>query len=190
MEFSDKFDMPVKCIIEALEICLNRNCSTYQGKYWLQNDGTAMGPKNSCSYVDIVAEYVDNKVLDSKTTYPELHSWFRFRDDTFVLRRGTVERLNMFFILSTLLINIYNLLWTWVGSHYIFLDLLITIKGNSLVTSAYSKPTDAHLYLDAKSCHPRSQILGIAKGAALRIRIGYVRKRRISIIRVKSMLIV
>jgi hypothetical protein len=26
MEFSDKFDVPVECIIEALEICLNRNC--------------------------------------------------------------------------------------------------------------------------------------------------------------------
>ena len=39
MEFSDKFDVPVECIIEALEICLNRNCSTYQGQYWLQNDG-------------------------------------------------------------------------------------------------------------------------------------------------------
>jgi hypothetical protein len=45
-------------------------------------------PWDLCSYADIVAEYVDNKVLDSKTTYLELHSWFRFRDDTFV----TVER--------------------------------------------------------------------------------------------------
>jgi hypothetical protein len=88
-EFSDKFDVPVECIIEALEICLNRNCSKYQGQYWPQNDGTAMGPKNSCSYADIVAECVDNKVLDSKTSYPELRSWFRFWDNTFVL---SVER--------------------------------------------------------------------------------------------------
>ena len=32
----------------------------------------------------------------------------------------------------------------------------------------YSKLTDAHLYLNAKSCHPRSQKLGIAKAVALR----------------------
>jgi hypothetical protein len=56
------------------------------------------------------------------------------------------------------------------GKSLHFLDLLITIKGNSLVTSVYSKPTDAHMYLDAESCHPRSQILGIAKGVSLRIR--------------------
>ena len=36
--------------------------------------------------------------------------------------------------------------------------------------SVYSKPTDAHLYLNAKSSHPKSQILGIAKGVALRLR--------------------
>ena len=41
---------------------------------------------------------------------------------------------------------------------------------NQLVTSVYSKPTDAHVYLNAKSSHPRSQIRGIAKGVALRLR--------------------
>ena len=34
----------------------------------------------------------------------------------------------------------------------------------------YSKPTDAHLHLNAKSCHSRSQKSGIAKAVALRIR--------------------
>ena len=51
-----------------------------------------------------------------------------------------------------------------------FLDLLITIVNNQLVTSVYSKPTDAHVHLNAKSSHPRSQIRGIAKGVALRLR--------------------
>ena len=64
------------------------------GQYWLQKNGTAMAPKNSCSYADIFAEHIDNKVVDSKTLYPELRSWFRFRDDTFVLWRGAVQRLH------------------------------------------------------------------------------------------------
>ena len=34
----------------------------------------------------------------------------------------------------------------------------------------YSKPTDAHLYLNAESCHPRPHILGIPKGVGLRLR--------------------
>ena len=69
IEFSEKFDVPVECIVEALEICLYKNCSTYQGQYWLQPDGTAMGPKNSSSYADIVAECVDLRVLVLKTFF-------------------------------------------------------------------------------------------------------------------------
>ena len=56
------------------------------------------------------------------------------------------------------------------GSSLCFLDLFITIEESRLETSVYSKPTDAHLYLNGNSCHPRSQILGIAKGVALRLR--------------------
>ena len=92
-----------------------------------------MGPKNSCSYADIVAECVDNKVLDFKTTYPELRSWFRFRDDTFVLWRGTVERLNMFFITLNSFDKYLQFIMDMGGKSLQFLDLPITIKGNSLV---------------------------------------------------------
>ena len=178
MDFVDKFDVPVECIIEALELCLKRNCSAFRGQYWLQTNGTAMGPKNSCSYADIVAEHVDRRVLESKTSYPELMSWFRFRDDTFALWRGTVLRLNEFFEL----LNSFdaNLQFTMDvgGSSLHFLDLLISISNNRLETSVYSKPTDPHIYLNANSCHPGSQKRGIAKGVALRLR-GYVPMRMI-----------
>ena len=63
----------------------------------MQENGTAMGPKNSCSYADIVAEEIDKKVLESRSIYPELRCWFRFRDYTIVLWWGTMERLQAFF---------------------------------------------------------------------------------------------
>ena len=70
----------------------------YRGQYWLQENDTAMGPKNSCSYADTVAEEIDKKVLESRSIYPaELRCWFRFRDDTIVLWRGTMARLQAFF---------------------------------------------------------------------------------------------
>jgi hypothetical protein len=169
-EYASNFDIPVECIIEALEICLRRNCSTYCGQFWLQENGTAMGPKNSCSYADIVAEEIDKQVLKSQSIYPELKCWYRFRDDTIVLWRGTVERLQAFFQdLNTFDAHLQFTMEIG-GQSLHFLDLLITIVDNKLVTSVYSKPTDAHLYLNAKSSHPKSQILGIAKGVALRLR--------------------
>ena len=35
-----------------------------------------------------------------------------------------------------------------------FLDVQVSIQGKELKTALYSKPTDAHLYLNAKSSHP------------------------------------
>ena len=65
------------------------------------------------------------------------------------------------------------------GSSLHILDLLITIDQNKLETPVYSKPTDAHLYLNADSCHPKSQIRGIAKGVALYDYVEYVLRMRI-----------
>ena len=123
---SDEFEVPVECIIEALEICLSRNCSTYRGQYWLQKNGTAMGPKNSCSYADIVAEHIDRKVLESKVVYPELRSWYRFRDDTFALWRGTIQRLHAFFADLNSFDSHLKFTMDIGGSSLHFLDLLIS----------------------------------------------------------------
>ena len=170
MNIASYFDLPVECIIEALEICLTSNCSTYCGQFWLQEDGTAMGPKNSCSYADIVAEEIDKQVLESRTIYPELKCWFRFRDDTLVLWRGTVEGLQAFFRDLNAFDAYLQFTVEIGGSSLHFLDLSINIRDNKLETSVYSKPTDPHLYPNAKSSHPKAQIVGIARGVALRLR--------------------
>lgn len=107
--------------------------------------------KNACSYADIVAEVIDNRVLNSHDKYPELRCWFRFRDDTFVLCRGSEERLQEFFqVLNTFDPNLQFTIDVGKRSLH-FLGLHITIVNNRLETSVYSKPTNAHLYLHAKS---------------------------------------
>ncbi len=127
-----------------------------------------MGPKNSCSYADIVVEEIDEQVFKSQSIYPELKCWYRFHDDTIVLWRGTVERLQTIFQNLNTFDAHLQFTMEIEGRSLHFLDLLITIVDNKLVTPVYSKPTDAHL--NAKSSHPKSQILGIVKGVALRLR--------------------
>ena len=56
------------------------------------------------------------------------------------------------------------------GKSLHFLDLFITIVNNKLETTVYIKPTDSHVYLNARSSHPKSQIRAIAKGVALKLR--------------------
>ena len=52
-----------ECILEAIKITLECNNSTFNGKHYLQIDGTAMGPKNACSYVDISVRNIDIKAF-------------------------------------------------------------------------------------------------------------------------------
>ena len=123
LQYAGAFDVPIECVIEAMEICSSKNCSTYPGQYWLQENGTAMGPKNSCSYADIVAEETDKKVLESRSIYSELRCWFRFRDDTIVLWRGSMERLQVFFHdLNTFDPHLQFTIHVW-GRSLHFLDL-------------------------------------------------------------------
>ena len=51
-----------------------------------------------------------------------------------------------------------------------FLDVTVKISGNTIKTSLYSKPTDAHLYLNSKSSHPHHVVKNIPKGQFIRVR--------------------
>ena len=48
------------CVLEAVEICLKSNHSVFNEKFYLQVHGTAMGPKNACSYADIAMGEIDH----------------------------------------------------------------------------------------------------------------------------------
>ena len=60
--------------------------------------------------------------------------------------------------------------WDYSTSKVSFLDVSINKEeGNDVYTDVYSKPTDTHLYLDFKSCHPRHVKEAIPYGQALRL---------------------
>ena len=51
---NSNFDVnSTQCIVDALEICLACNNSKFNHQHSLQTDGTAQGPRMSCSYADI-----------------------------------------------------------------------------------------------------------------------------------------
>ena len=73
---------PTECILQALKLCLECNNSVFNEKFFLQEDGTAMGPHMSCSYSDIAMYRFDLKALSHT---PKLLCWKRFRDDIFAV---------------------------------------------------------------------------------------------------------
>ena len=79
---------PAECILEALKLCLECNNSVFNEKFYLQEDGTAMGPHTSCSYSDIAMYRFDLKALSYT---PKVLSWKSFRDDIFVVWNHSLQ---------------------------------------------------------------------------------------------------
>lgn len=48
------------CILEAIKICLKTKHSVFKENFFLQIHGTAMGPKNACSYADLAMGEIDH----------------------------------------------------------------------------------------------------------------------------------
>ena len=64
-----------ECIVEAVKICLEHNNSQFQEQHFLQTRGTAMGPKNACSYADLAMGIIEQKAKSGETK-PKL--WWTF----------------------------------------------------------------------------------------------------------------
>ena len=101
--------------------------------------------------------------------------WLRFLDDIFFVWDHGDEELKKF---MSFMNNFgeknsmkTDLKFTFeTGKSVPFLDTLVSLNGERLKTTLYSKPTDAHLYLRKSSCHPPSCTKGIVKGELLRVR--------------------
>ena len=152
-------------------IILTCNNSIFNGQHFIQTNGTATGSKNSCSYADLALEPIDNEIYKTQySIFKELSTYYRFRDDCFLIWNGDIDLINNFVYFVNILDPSLKFTVEIGGKSLKFMDLLITIENGELKTTVYSKPTDGHLYLHHNSCHPKSTKLAIQKGVALRLR--------------------
>ena len=49
--------------MDTIKITLDNNNSTFNTTHYLRTDGTAMGPKNACSYAYVSVSKIDELVL-------------------------------------------------------------------------------------------------------------------------------
>ena len=78
--------MSIQQITSLLEFCLSHTYFLFQGKYYEQVQGAAMGSPISPLIVNIFMEEFEVKVLSSFPHPPSL--WLRFVDDTFVINKA------------------------------------------------------------------------------------------------------
>ena len=143
--------MSIPQIISLLEFCLTQTYYLFQGKYYKQTQGEAMGSPISPLIANIFMEEFEVKALQSSPNPPSM--WLRFVDDTFVINRTEHSQQLIQHINNQDPHIQFTVEPTQQGS-LPFLDTLVTIQpDNTLSTSVYRKPTHTDQYLHWDSNH-------------------------------------
>lgn len=176
-----KEKIPVRALLQGLEIVMTNNVFQFGNTYWLQTAGTAMGGPPAPNYAMLYFGIHEERIIPN---YPELEYYTRYIDDTLNIwkplnnaREIDQERVDLF----VRDMNSYGanhnffqqnpqlkpLQWTItdISKKTIFLDLDITLQGNLFYIKIYEKELDLHLYIPPHSCHSPGVLKGFIFGS-------------------------
>ena len=149
---NSRTNMTVDHIICLLEFCMKNTYFSYQGRFYEQTEGAAMGSPISPLIANLYMEEFETQAIRTSPTSPTL--WKRYVDDTFTIikknnRESFLEHLN------SIHPNIrFTCEETREDGSMPFLDILITPEEDgSLKTSVFRKKTHTDLYLQWDSHH-------------------------------------
>ena len=149
-------------VCSLLELCLNTTYFVYNGRFYRQRHGCAMGSPVSPIVVNLFMEHFERQALDSYTGTPPTHG-YRYVDDTWV--KIKVDQLVPFFDH----INNVNQYIKFTqedlkDGKLAFLDCSVSIlEDGKLRTSVYRKSTHTDQYLLFESHHPLVHKLGVIR---------------------------
>ena len=151
-DLHSRTNMKIHHIISLLRFCLNNSYFSFQGRFYQQTEGAAMGSPISPVVANLFMEDLEVQAIRTSPTPPSL--WKRFVDDTFTIikkedRNSFLQHLNSIH---------HNITFTCEevrdDGSMPFLDILVTPKEDgSLSTSVFRKSTHTDLYLQWDSQH-------------------------------------
>ena len=151
-DLHSRTNMKVHHIISLLRFCLNNSYFSFQGRFYQQTEGAAMGSPISPIVAYLFMEDLEIQAIRTSPTPPSL--WKRFVDDTFTIIKKE-DRSSFLQHLNSIHQNIkFTCEEVRDDGSMPFLDILVTPKeGGSLSTSVFRKPTHTDLYLQWDSQH-------------------------------------
>ena len=164
--------IPTKYLREMLGLILKENSFQFNGRYYLQTHGTAMGTKTAVSFANIFMAKIETEILSKVVSKPTV--WKRYIDDVFSLWdiskhdiETFIEQVNLHHPTIKFTAEISN-------TETVFLDTTVykgtRFKDQSILdVKTHFKPTETFQYTHFTSCHPPSVKNGFVKGEALRI---------------------
>ncbi|CAJ0947719.1 unnamed protein product [Ranitomeya imitator] len=161
-------------VMTLLEYVLCHNFFLFNGRFYHQLRGTAMGSPCAPTYANLLLGWWEDTVVfgDGDAVWgPHIQFCGRYIDDILVLWTGDIPTFHSF--MESLNENQLGLRFTYeVGGREIsFLDVKLSIEDNgSIRTTLFRKPTAANGLLRWESYHPTPLKRGIPKGQFLRLR--------------------
>ncbi|XP_072023154.1 uncharacterized protein [Amphiura filiformis] len=158
----ERTDLSPDQVCEVLELCLNTTYFVYDGKFYRQRHGCAMGSPVSPIVVNLFMEQFEQLALTSYAGTPPSH-WYRYVDDTWVKLRK--DQLAPFYNhINNVNEHIKFTQEELKDNKLAFLDCLVTVQSDgSLETSVYRKDTHTDQYLLFESHHPLVHKLGVIR---------------------------
>ena len=160
--WKERTNLDSEQVCELLELCLSTTYFVYNGKYYKQCHGCAMGSPVSPIVVNLYMEDFEQKALATYTGIPPSH-WFRYVDDTWVKTKKNqlvaffdhINKVNKFIKFTQESIQ---------DGKLAFLDCSVRVLSNGhLDTSVYRKDTHTDQYLLFDSHHPLVHKLGVIR---------------------------
>ena len=151
-ELQQRTSMSVQHIIMLLEFCLKNTHFVFQGRFYEQTEGAAMGSPLSPIIANLYMEAFEERAINTAPTPPSLCR--TFVDDTFVIIKKTQKESFISHINSIDEKIQFTMEDSREDGSMPFLDTLITpCPDHSLSTKVYRKPTHTDLYLQWDSHH-------------------------------------
>ena len=178
LETRQKKSVPSAVIKQLIKLILSNNVFTFGQCIYKQIKGTAMGTPMAPNFANLFMDEFETNLLRD---FEEAHGirplvWFRYIDDIFFIWTGGEETLKIFIefaqtysckkeMKSDIKFEVH-----YSQSSVNFLDVTVFMDNGMLKTTLFSKPTDAHMYLNATSCHAKHVISNLPKGQFIRVR--------------------
>jgi hypothetical protein len=159
---------PDKHLLELLRISLYNNDFEFNGKFYLQIMGTAMGKRFAPGLANLYLLRFDEAAKNNFRIKPVI--FFRYLDDIFFLWPGDRESLKEYEIFLNNIIPDIKVTLECSEEQINFLDTTIYKASNTLQTRVYFKPTDTHQLLHKTSFHPTHTCNGILKSQLIRFK--------------------
>ena len=170
--------VPSDVIADLIAFILKSNTLSFDGKFYHQIKGTAMGTPMAVSFANLFMSKFETNLLDDyKKEYQKGPvMWIRYIDDVFFVWDHNQEELMHFlsYCNSYAAKNSYKstikFTMEYSKSDVVFLDTKVKKHDGTMITELHCKPTATHTYLHKLSDHPTHTLRSNPLSQFIRIR--------------------